>query len=98
MNREVQRPTEGWSTGPNRDRRSHKMGWTGLGQTSVRSASGLRSWTEGRNPPFPTAYYKFFTFLEHKNFAMAAPAVKLMRFVQYDSYDGGSAGLKVIFH
>ena len=51
--REVQRPTKGRSTGPNRDCRSQKMGRTGLGPTSVRSASGLRSWTEGRNPPYP---------------------------------------------
>ena len=29
---------------------------------------------------------------------MAAPAVKLMHCVQYDSYGGGSAGLKVILH
>ena len=51
--REVQRPTEGWLTRPNRDRQSHKMGRTGLSPTSVRSASGLRSLTEGQNPPFP---------------------------------------------
>ena len=51
--REGQRPNEGRSTGPNRDRRSHKMGRTGLSPTSVRSSLGLRSWTEGRNPVFP---------------------------------------------
>ena len=37
-NREVQRPTEGRSTGPNRDRRSQKMDRIGLGPNSVRSA------------------------------------------------------------
>ena len=68
--REVQRPIEGRSTGPNRDRRSQKMGRTGLGPTSVRSTSNLRSWTEGGNLPFPMAdftqnrpYHLFFSLL-----------------------------------
>ena len=55
--RERQKPTEGPKTGPNRDCRSHKIGRTGLGPTSVQSASDLRSWTEGRNPPFPRRDY-----------------------------------------
>ena len=50
ISREVQRPTEGRSTGPNRDRRSQKMDRTGHGPNSIRSASGLRSWTEWQNP------------------------------------------------
>ena len=44
--REGQRPTEGPKTGPNRDRRSRKMGGTSLGPSSVRSILLLRSWTE----------------------------------------------------
>ena len=44
--REGQRPTEGQLIGPNRDRRSHKMGWTGLGPFSVRSSKLFGS---GRN-------------------------------------------------
>ena len=55
--REVQRSTEGRSTGPNRDRRSQKMDRTGLGPNSVRSGSGLRSWTEGQNPKIQKSNY-----------------------------------------
>ena len=46
--REGQRPTVCRSTGPNRDRRSQKMGPTGLGPISVRSWFSLRSGTEER--------------------------------------------------
>ena len=57
LRREVQRPTEGRSTGPNRDRRSQKMDRTGLGPNSVRSGSGLQSWTEGQNPKIQKSNY-----------------------------------------
>ena len=46
--REGQRPTDCRSTRPNRDRRSQKMGGTGLGPALVWSSFSLRYWTEER--------------------------------------------------